>query len=137
MSQAERSAVEDSVRHLAAAFIEADSQGDADRVMSLFTDSSDVTIVSNGLLRPSRDSFAEALEALYGSVRNLSIVEDEARVTVLGPDAAVLTALYQFSRTDTAGVTSEGRAALTYVCARRDGDWKIIHYHFSRASGGD
>ncbi len=36
MSQAERSAVEDSVRHLAAAFIEADSQGDADRVMRMW-----------------------------------------------------------------------------------------------------
>lgn len=135
MSQAERSAVEDSIRHLAATFIEADSQRDADRVMSLFTDSSDVTIVSDGLLRPSRESFAEALTALYDSVRNLEIIEDEARITVLGPDAAVLTAVYRYSRADTTGRTSEGQAALTYVCARRDGKWQIIHYHFSTAPG--
>lgn len=76
--------------------------------MSLFTDSSGVTIVSDGLLRPSRESFAEALTALYSSVRDLEIIKDEARITVLGPDAAVLTAVYRYSRADTAGRTSEG-----------------------------
>lgn len=101
--------------------------------MALFTTDPDLTIVSNGLARSSREDFRKALVSLYGSIQSLTIAEDSAVVTVMGTDAAVVVALYRFTQVDAAGHSTTGRAAITYACQRRQGAWRIVHYHFSRA----
>ncbi len=115
--------------------ITADGAKDPDRVLALFADSASVTIVSSGQLRSSRSAFRDALEALYGSIRKLEIVEDEVRVAALGPDAAILTATYAYERIALDSTVIRGRAAITYGCRRRNGEREIVHYHFSRAPG--
>ncbi len=127
--------VERATRRLAADFIAADGAKDPDRVLALFADSASVAIVSSGQLRSSRSAFRDALEALYGSIRKLEIVEDEVRVAALGPDAAILTATYAYERIALDSTVTRGRAAITYGCRRRNGEWEIVHYHFSRAPG--
>jgi uncharacterized protein (TIGR02246 family) len=127
------SAARDSALAVARAFIAADSRKDAEAVMALFAPDPDVTIVSNGVARPSREDFRKALVSLYGSIQTLTIVEDSAVVSVMGSEAAVVTALYRFTQVDAAGHSSTGRAAITYACQRRQGAWRIVHYHFSRA----
>lgn len=123
----------DSALALARDFIAADARKDPDAAMRLFAREPDVTIVSNGVARASPDDFRKGLVSLYASIRSLEIIEDTAVVTVMGPEAAVVTALYQFTQVDLAGRSTTGRAAITYACERRGGAWRIIHYHFSRA----
>lgn len=123
----------DSALALARDFIAADSRKDADGVMALFTSDPDLTIVSNGVARSSREDFRKALVSLYGSIQSLTIAEDTAVVTVMGRESAVVVALYRFTQVDAAGHSTTGRAAITYACQRRRGAWRIVHYHFSRA----
>jgi uncharacterized protein (TIGR02246 family) len=132
LTPAARDAIADTVRALARDFIAADHAKAPDQVIALFDESPDVTIASNGALRESRQSFHEALVTLYAATRTLDILPDTARVTVLSPDAAVVTESYHYTRTGMDGKGSGGIAVITYVCQRREGRWKIIHYHFSQ-----
>ena len=93
-------------------------------------------IASNGVLRESREAFREVLVNLYTVTRTLDITPDTARVVVLGPDAAVVTETYRYTRTASDGKTSSGVAVITYVCRRGAGGWKILHYHFSQKANG-
>ena len=137
LSDAARAAIADTVRLLARDFIAADHAMEPDKVMALFDESPDVAIASNGTVRESRQAFHDLLVALYASTRSLDIVRDTARVVVLSPDAAVITESYHYTRTARDGKSSGGIAVITYVCQRRDGHWKIVHYHFSqKASAG-
>jgi uncharacterized protein (TIGR02246 family) len=67
--------------------------------------------------------------ALLGSRRFVATIGDRA-VTVLSETAVVVTAL------DTLAVTMDGKTQdvhgrLTFVLAKRDAGWKIVHFHRS------
>ena len=113
--------VERAARRLAADFIAADGAKDPDRVLALFADSASVAIVSSGQLRSSLSAFRDALDALYGGIRKLEIVEDEVRVAALGPDAAILTATYAYERIalDSTGYPGPGGDHLRMPAAER------------------
>lgn len=50
---------------------------------------------------------------------------------MLGPDAAVLSGLYDFAVTR-AGVPETVHARGTFVVERRDGAWSIVEHHSSK-----
>ncbi len=55
--------------------------------------------------------------------------EDEMFVRVLGPDAAVVGLTSHETVVDVNGVSSSVRIAGTFVWARIDGVWKLVHGH--------
>ena len=58
----------------------------------------------------------------------------EKRTLVLSPDVVLVSAVSEGTYTDKAGFTSPPVGlASTVVSVRRDGQWRVVHYHQSVA----
>jgi hypothetical protein len=55
----------------------------------------------------------------------------DLRVLPLGPDGAVATQVYRYDFVEMSGRRGHQISAITYVFVRREGKWKIAHYHGS------
>jgi uncharacterized protein (TIGR02246 family) len=127
LTDAQRAAVADTVRQLTERVL--DLTGDADAWMDLFATGPEFKYVQNGVIL-SRDDLAEEMETFLGVCAEQSWAWDDMHVVVLGPEAAVVTAIYHGAFTDTAGQRFIfDRAVVTYVYSYRDGAWKIVQAH--------
>jgi len=133
LSDAQRAGIADTVKQLANQLFEAENRRDADVFMSQASDDPDFRYVSSGNLFPSKDSLSRAAHARVKSLKSLTYTLKTSGVTVLSPDAAVFTGAYDEAATDSLGKSLTFRDGWTAVYARRNGQWKIIHGHFSRA----
>lgn len=133
LSDAQRAAIADTVKQQAARLYEAENRRDADVFIAEATDDPDFRYVANGNLFPSKDSLSKSAHARVKSLKSLTYTLKDAGVTVLSPDAAVFTGSYDETAVDSTGKTLTFRDGWTAVYARRNGQWKIVHGHFSRA----
>ena len=79
----------------------------------------------------SNAAFAGLLKMILPTLRSWSMKVREPRIKVLGPDAAVVSFLFDFESVGTDGQLDSGTQAATYVFERLNGDWKIIIVHES------
>ncbi|MBI4501253.1 MAG: nuclear transport factor 2 family protein [Gemmatimonadetes bacterium] len=133
LTEAQRTAIADTVKRLANELFEAENRLDADVFISQATDDPDFRYVSSGNLFPSKDSLSKAAHARVKSLKALTYTLKDGGVTVLSPDAATFTGAYDETAVDSTGKTLTFRDGWTAVYARRNGQWKIVHGHFSRA----
>jgi hypothetical protein len=133
LTEAQRTAIADTVKRLANELFEAENQRNADVFISQATDDPDFRYVSNGNLFPSKDSLSKSAHARVKSLKALTYTLKDGGVTVLAPDAATFTGAYDETAVDSTGKTLTFRDGWTAVYARRNGQWKIVHGHFSRA----
>lgn len=129
----QRTAIADTVKQLAQALFDAENQRNADVFIGQATDDPDFHYISSGNLFPSKDSLSRAAHGRVRSLQALTYTLKDGYVTVLSPDAAVFTGSYDEVAVDSAGKSSQFRDGWTAVYARRHGQWKIVHGHFSRA----
>ena len=104
---------------------------DTDAFFTHIVDSDESRIIQDGKLFKTR---AEAMIAVrQGSQRALKSerIFDEPHVTVIAPDAALLTAEGTTSVTLQDGRTFQGRFAVSLVFVLRNGEWKLFHGHYS------
>lgn len=105
------------------------------RMMHLYPDSGPVVSASAGQIITSRDSLAASIRAFWDNVgrnmRNPRWVWGERHVTVLCPDAAVMTFTYRIPHLTPAGMPHEVGGAWTALFEKRNGRWVIVQEHLS------
>jgi len=104
----------------------------ADPLDRMLASDPELTWASDGhLLAISHDSMISLYRSFYHSLRRMDFAWDTLRVSVLGPDAAVLSGVGHFAVTDTSNQTDQQAVAVTYVFVRRDHGWQLLHGHAS------
>lgn len=88
-------------------------------------------VIQNGILFKTRQ---EALQAVKRGFAGLSKIDrhfDNPQVTVLSPDAALLTSDGTVFATLTDGRTLTNHFAVSLVFVRKEGRWLLLHGHYS------
>jgi hypothetical protein len=129
MTDAQRAAVADTVRQQTDAFIAAFNHMDA----SVFIEQTATieAFAESGTLYPSADSLARQVRGFVAGIRSLDVGWDQLHVTVLAPDAGVVTGTFHENVVDKAGKTTKFHGAWSGVYQRRDGKWRIVQAHES------
>jgi uncharacterized protein (TIGR02246 family) len=97
-----------------------------------FSSDPELTWAGDGYLMPiSHDSLMSFYRGVYRGFRAADFTWDTLRVSVLSPDAGVVSGAAHFAVTDRTGRTVQQGVAVTYVFVRRDGRWQLLHGHAS------
>ena len=129
-TDAERAAIRDTVTQLADVVFEAFRALEVDRFMAPY--GSEFIWAENGVLGTNRDSLVGAWSGVFAGIQEVTSGDwGEVHVEVLGPDAAVFTAAFDWTGVDTSGVETEVAGVWTTIWTRTDEGWKIIHGHES------
>ena len=136
MTDAERTAIADSLRTMIVSAYDLTKPGDAvARMMSLYPATGDVVSASGGRVSMSRDSLEAGIRAFWQFVgqnmRDPKWTWDHMHVDVLARDAAVLTATYRVPHRTPRGEPHTIGGALTVAFQRRDGRWAVVQEHLS------
>lgn len=130
LTEEQRAAIADTVRQLADTFFEDFRALDFDRAMAPY--GSELVWAENGVLAANRDSLDTAWRGLFASTQEVTSGDwGEVHVKVLGPDAAVFTATFDWAGVDTSGAQIGNPGVWTTVWLRTDEGWKIVHGHES------
>ncbi|MFQ5825156.1 MAG: YybH family protein [bacterium] len=105
---------------------------DATTALSHFTEN--VIAVSNVKLFPSFEKLAEDVKAYYNILKEVNLaVWDEMHINVINTDAALVTAKFRYSFTDTNNEKIDLQGVWTALYVRSNGSWKIRVRHESFA----
>ena len=92
----------------------------------------DATVISNGVQYPSFESYAEGIKEFYGTLSKINTAAyDDIRINVITKDAALFSAEFRWSSTDTSGSTLELQGVYSALYVREDGQWKMSWRHES------
>jgi len=109
---------------------------DATTALSHFTE--DVVAVSNVTLFRSLEELTEDVLAYYNILKEVNLaVWDEMHVRVLTTNAAIVTAKFRYSFTDTNNEKTALQGLWTALYVRRNGSWKIQVRHESFVPHGE
>ncbi|PYP81811.1 MAG: hypothetical protein DMD35_00170 [Gemmatimonadetes bacterium] len=136
LSDAERSAIADTLRAKIVSAYDITKPGDAvARMMSLYPPTGNVVSASGGRVSVSRDSLEAGIRAFWQFVgqnmRDPRWTWDEMHVDVLARDAAVVTATYHVPHHTPSGQPHTIAGALTVAFQRRGGRWSVVQEHLS------
>lgn len=131
VTDAQRTAIEDTIRALNKELFAAAEQVDADLAFASFTDEHNAGFINVGVFYPSLDSFVADFRDDFGRSQGQEIEVSETRVSVLASNAAVLATHGSFIATFKEGGTFESPFACTFVYAKVEEDWKVVHAHQS------
>jgi uncharacterized protein (TIGR02246 family) len=111
---------------------------DADRLFSFMLDTDKGSVIQNGVFLLTRDEALQRVKANLGRISKIEYRWKRQYVTVLSPEAALLTAEGESTATTADGRTFTTPFAQTVVFVMREGRWKVIHAHQSspRAEAG-
>lgn len=131
MTEAQRTAVADSVRATNAALWALFPTGNVDSVMSYYVADQRLTVAELGMVYPTRDSMIAAARAFWGGIRSATVNGAEPAITVLALNAAVVTEAFEGTLTDTTGATMPIRGVWSGVYEHTGAGWKIVQSHES------
>ncbi len=131
--RADTKSIEDAVLAVSAEMTKAGEAADADRLFGYMLDTDKGSVIQNGVFFATRQ---EALEQVKAALGRTSGSKTQYRwnrqfVTVLSPEAALLTAEGEATVTTATGDTFSRPLAQTIVFVLRDGKWKALHAHQS------
>jgi ketosteroid isomerase-like protein len=130
LTEEQRTAIADTVRQLADAFFEDFRALDIDGAMVPWA--SEFVWAENGVLGTNRDSLETTWRGLFAAIREVTSGEwGEVHITVLGPDAAVFTATFDWAGVDADGAPVGNPGVWTTVWLRTSEGWKIVQGHES------
>ncbi len=130
----QQKAIEKAVLEVHAKIAEAEKNRDMDKFFSFIVDFDKGCIIQDGTLFKTRK---EALDVVKAGFQGLSKVErkyDQTYVTVISPEAALVTGTGTVSVTTSDGQTLGGPFAVSMVFVVRDGQWKLLQGHYSTPS---
>ncbi|NIM49961.1 MAG: DUF3225 domain-containing protein [Gemmatimonadales bacterium] len=134
LTEEQRAAIADTVRQLADTFFEDFRALDFDRAMAPWA--SELVWAENGVLGANRDSLDTVWRGMFASIQEVTSGDwGEVHVKVLGPDAAVFSATFDWAGVDTSGAQIGTAGVWTTVWLRTDEGWKIVHGHESFPPG--
>ena len=126
-----QSAIEKAVLETNAKMTRAADSLNADAFFEYIVNTDRNPVIQNGVVFKTRQ---KALEAVQRGFTGLSKVDrrfDNPQVTVLSPDAALLTSDGTVLATLTDGRTLTNRFAVSLVFVRKEGRWLLLHGHYS------
>ena len=107
---------------------------DAEGVLAAATKDDTFTFITDDMMLTGYDEALAAFRTTYALLQKQNNQIIEKRIRVLSPDVVLVSAVSEGTYTDKAGFTSTPVGlGSTAVFVRRDGDWKVIHYHQSVA----
>jgi len=113
------------------AMIAAANRLDVDALFACVEDGERSSIIQNGVLF---NTVADAKSVVKRGLEGVSKIDrriENPKVIVLAPDAALLVGEGSTIATLSDGRTIENRFAVSLVFVCRDGNWKLLHGHFS------
>ena len=135
MSNAEKTAIADSLKHLVVAAYDLSKPDVVARLMSLYPTQGRVVSASGGVTTTTRPQLQQAIQAFWTYVgQNMKQPRWEwtsMTVDVLAPDAAVMTSTYRVPHLTPMGMNHVIGGAWTAVFQKRSGKWVIIQEHLS------
>ena len=133
LTEADRSAVADTVKRIATGVFAAASRRDAAGLVSGFAADPDAhPIVWNGVAQPTIERLRATADSFYGAIAGLeSSASGEIGTMVLAPDAAAVEVPFTFTITTKSGKRVPGQGVATALLRKRAGAWKIVHWHES------
>jgi len=136
MSDAERTAISDTLRTLIVRAYDLKAAGDpVARLMSLYPPSGTVISASGGQLSTSRDTLEAEIRTFWDNVgrnmRDPKWIWGPMHIDVLAPDAAVVTTTYRVPHLTPRGQPHVIAGAWTAVFQRQRGRWVIVQEHLS------
>ncbi|HUF25950.1 MAG TPA: DUF4440 domain-containing protein [Gemmatimonadaceae bacterium] len=135
LSTADTAAIGDTLRALIERTYDFSRPDVVARLMSLYPDTGPVISAASGQALTERDSLREQIASFWEYVgQNMQDPRwewTETHVTVLAPDAAVLTGVYRIPHLNPSGQPHTVGGAWTMVFRRIDGRWTIVQEHLS------
>jgi len=133
VTEADRSAVVDTVRRIVEGVFVAASRRDAAGYVSVYAADPDVQpAVWNGVAAPTLERLRATADTFYGAIAALETsASGEVRTIVLAPDAAAAEVPFTFTITTKSGKRVPGQGITTVLLRKRAGAWKIVHTHES------
>ena len=110
---------------------QADSNLDVDKFFSYILDFDKGLIIQDGRLFKTRQEAYEAVKEGYEGIYQLKRTYEQTYVTVISPEAALLTARGSSTVTLSDGQTLSSPFAVSMIYVLRDGKWKVLHGHYS------
>jgi uncharacterized protein (TIGR02246 family) len=107
---------------------------DAEGVLAVSTRDDTFTFITGDTMLTGYDEALAAFRTTYALLQGQTNQIIEKRTRVLSPDVVLVSAISEGTYTDKAGFTSMPVGlGSTAVFVRRDGEWRVIHYHQSVA----
>ena len=104
---------------------------DADSFFTYILDSDQCVIIQNGKVFKTRPEALEAVKRGFMGVSKIDRRYDNPQVTVISPNVALLASEGTVTATLTDGRSMETRFAVSLIFVQRDGQWKLLHGHYS------
>ena len=130
-TDAQRTAVADSAKAVAKRIIENSNQLNFSAAFEDYAADPDTRYVENGVLFPSLDSLKQSYAEFVPILELVRNSVDAWDVTVLGPDAAVVTLPIHLTIKAKGRPQAAGQYVWSAVMQRRAGRWKAIQTHES------
>jgi len=124
-------AVEKAVLAVHAAMAEAEKALDAEKFFSYILDFDKGLIIQDGMVFKTRQEALDTVKAGFQGISGIKRAYDRTHVTVISPEAALLTAQGTSSVTLSDGRIFSGPFAVSSLFVLRDGQWKLLHGHYS------
>jgi uncharacterized protein (TIGR02246 family) len=107
---------------------------DAEGVLAASTKDDTFTFITGDTMETGYDKALAAFRTTYALLQKQTNQIIEKRTRVLSPDVVLVWAVSEGTYTDKAGFTSQAVGlGSTAVFVRRNGEWRVIHYHQSVA----
>jgi uncharacterized protein (TIGR02246 family) len=114
--------------------VTAGKAADAEAVLSVTTKDADFTFITGDTLLTGYDQALAAFRETYAMLKGQTHEVIQRRTRVLSPDVVLVYSIAQGTYTDKAGYTSDPVGmGFTAVFVKRDGEWRVIHFHESVA----
>ena len=124
--------VEKAVLEANARMMQASNSLDADKFFAFILDSDKGPIIQDGQVFRTRAAALDVVRAGFQGMSKIDRKYNQTYVTVISPETALLTASGSYTATLSDGQTvMSGPFAVSLVWVLRDGQWKVLHGHYS------
>jgi hypothetical protein len=130
-SAGSKEAIEKSVLEANARMLQASNSMDTEKFFDFILDSDKGPVIQDGQLFKTRAEAMEFLRAGFQRIAKIDRQYNQTYVTVLSPEAALLTATGSFAATLSDGRTLTNPFAVSLIFVLRNGQWKVLHGHYS------
>jgi uncharacterized protein (TIGR02246 family) len=127
----QQKAIEKEILRVHAQMSQADSKLDADKFFSYILDFDKGLIIQDGRLFQTQQEAYETVKQGFDGISQLNRTYEQTYVTVISPEAALLTASGTYTVTLSDGQTFNNPFAVSLVFVLQDGQWKVLHGHYS------
>jgi uncharacterized protein (TIGR02246 family) len=124
-------AIEKAVRETNARMTEAANRLDADAFFDFILETDKGLIIQNGTIFKNRQEALDAVKRGFQGIAKMDRRLENPQVTVISADLALLVAEGNTVATFASGQTTTSHFAVSLIFMRKEGQWKLLHGHYS------